>query len=135
MLFILPVLTACFQYFNDLELPKNQKSDFLNCGFDYLKRFKNYGKFTQTDSGSTVVEYTEDSIRFKILVKNCSIIYSSSEHIYSEASSWAKFENNCIVFYDTLDGDGKILKSYVRGLPGFENKAMLSSELIEFFCE
>lgn len=135
MLFILPVLTPCFWYFNDLELSRNQKSDILNCHCNYLKRFKKFGKFSQTDSESTVVEYTKDSVRFKILVQNCSIIYSSSEHIYSKASSWAKFENNCIVFYDTLDGDGKILKSYIRGLPEFENKEMLSSELIEFFCE
>jgi len=107
----------------------------IDCSFQYLSRFKKHGEIIQTDSGARIYEYTKDSVHYKLLVRNCFLIYSSSEHVNLKSSSWAKFENNCIVFYDSLDNNGQIIKTFVRGLSGLDDKESLPIELLEFYCD
>jgi hypothetical protein len=100
-----------------------------------VQRFKRNGKPLHSDRGSSVFQYVRDSIHYKMLIKNDQLIYSSSQDVSSNSSSWAKFSNNCLVFYDSLDAAGKHVISYIKGMQAFENTSNLPYELKEFVCE
>lgn len=100
-----------------------------------VQRFKRNGKPLHSDRGSSVFQYVRDSIQYKMLIKNDQLIYSSSQDLSSSGSSWAKFSNNCLVFYDSLDATGNPFISYIKGMQAYENTSNLPHELTEFVCE
>lgn len=82
--------------------------------------YAKYGKVEQSSSNRVVCTYANDSINVKLLLEDCEIRYRTIDNKNGN-SSMAKYYNNELVFFDSLDVDNEPFVRFFAGIDGFNN--------------
>ncbi len=106
-----------------------------NCDNKLLNEFKKHGHFRHFSDGSLVGEYTDNFKNYKILLVICKLVYFSIQSELDKSRSMAKFHENCLVFYDSINDKGEVYSLYDVDMPHYDSTHILPKHLKDFLCK
>lgn len=106
-----------------------------DCKTTLLNKFYKLGEVQSYDKTYLIGNYQENSIDYKILLEKCNLVYYSIVCQNNQSRSMAKFDKNCLVFYDTINSDGNVCGMYRYGMIGYDSIQYIPNHLKEYVCD